>query len=68
MPEDSIQKLEEKVAFLEHNLDQLDSVVRELGDTIVKQQKAIEHLMQRPEQDSTQDHGPDPVRDKPPHW
>ena len=69
-------KLEEKVTFVEHQLGELDVVVRELGDAMREIARRLDRLANDFEEHRSQagagdDDGPsdDALREqRPPHW
>jgi uncharacterized coiled-coil protein SlyX len=64
--------IEEKLAFLEKHVGELDGVVRGLADRIDQQTKGIQQVRSALEQHLAggEGDGPDPDadRDRPPHW
>ena len=69
---DRLTRVEEKLTHLEHDLSQLDGVVRELGARIVQQDRTIaglrrqlDQLLERPQPPASAD---DPAAERPPHW
>lgn len=66
--------LEEKLAYLEKHLGDLDGVVRDLAERIDQQSKGVQQVRSILEQhlaggeDGNTGPGPDAERDRPPHW
>ena len=69
------RKLEEHLTFVEHQVGELDTAVRDLGDSLGRTATHLERLARRVSaleqaggDDSGGDAAPDPAADKPPHW
>ncbi len=71
-------RLEEKITFVEHQLGELDGVVRDLGSTLDAIARKLDHVadrLQQQEENQTTPAGSDgpPTdeqleEDRPPHW
>ena len=59
-------QLEEKVAYLEQHLSDLDEVVRDLAGRLHKQGQGVDAVRKMIEDHLTDQ--PDPGDEKPPHW
>jgi uncharacterized coiled-coil protein SlyX len=67
-----LEALEEKLAFLERHVEQLDEQLRELFDRLAAQQNALDRLREdtRASFDAIGTDGPDrsDADERPPHW
>lgn len=75
MPDDAqrLITLEEKLAYLEQHLGELDGVVRELAGRLEQQHKGVQQVRSILEQhlaggDEGGAASDDPAADRPPHW
>lgn len=72
-PDARLVSLEEKLAYLEKHLGELDEVVRELAGRLDTQAKGVQQMRTTLEQHlagggNGKDDAPDAERDRPPHW
>jgi SlyX protein len=65
---DRIQRLEEKVAFLERHVTEQDKVMLELGDTLAKLRLELRALRERAAGSITGEGEREPVDERPPHY
>lgn len=72
-PDRRLTALEEKLAYLEKHVGELDEVVRDLATRLEQQIRGIRQMRSTLEQhlaggDAKADTAPDPEGDRPPHW
>lgn len=72
-PDARLIALEEKLAYLEMHVGDLDEVVRDLAGRLDLQAKGVKQMRTMIEQhlaggEGDKDDAPDAERDRPPHW
>jgi SlyX protein len=63
-----VQRLEEKVAYLERHVTEQDKAMLELAETLARLRLELQALRERPAGASAGDAGEDPADDRPPHY
>jgi SlyX protein len=63
-----VQRLEEKVAYLERHVTQQDKAMLELGDTLAKVRQELRALRERTAGASSGEGDSEPVDERPPHY
>lgn len=65
---DRLTTVEEKIAYLEQYVGELDGVVREMHDNLTAVQREMRQLKAQLEQGPETDDSDDPEAHKPPHY
>jgi len=65
---DRVQRLEEKVAYLERHVTEQDKAMLELAETLARQRLELQALRERPAGAAAGETGEDPADDRPPHY
>ncbi len=63
-----VQRLEEKVAYLERHVTEQDKAMLELGDTLARLRLELRNLRERLASGATGDGGEEPKDERPPHY
>ncbi len=66
--EDRLTRVEEKIAYLEQFLGELDGVVRELHDGLAAVRREVGGLREQIARPAEEDDSDDPGAQKPPHY
>ncbi|MDB6093282.1 MAG: SlyX protein [Verrucomicrobia bacterium] len=65
---DRVQRLEEKIAYLERHVTEQDKVMLELGDTVAKLRLELGALRERSGGAGRADSEANPADERPPHY
>ena len=65
---DRVQRLEEKVAYLERHVTEQDKVMLDLVETLARLPLELQALRERPTGAAAGEAGEDPAGDRPPHY
>ena len=65
---DRVQRLEEKVAYLERHVTEQDKVMLEQAETLARLRLELQALRERPAGAGSGVTGEDPADDRPPHY
>ena len=65
---DRVQRLEEKVAYLERHVTEQDKAMLELTETLSRVRAELRKLRERMTDTATGDGGGEPVDERPPHY
>ena len=65
---DRVQRLEEKVAYLERHVTEQDKAMLELTDTLARMRVELRKLRDRLTDAGTGDGGGEPTDERPPHY
>jgi len=65
---DRVQRLEEKVAYLERHVTEQDKAVLELSDTLSRMRIELRKLRDRVSDTATGDGGGETAAERPPHY
>ena len=65
---DRVQRLEEKVAYLERHVTEQDKAMLELTDTLSRMRVELRKLRERMSDSGAGDGGGEPTDERPPHY
>jgi len=65
---DRVQRLEEKVAYLERHVTEQDKAMLELAETLARLRLELQALRERATGAAAGETGEDPADDRPPHY
>lgn len=68
MPTERVDRLEERIAWLEHHVTAQDKAMLELHEELERMRRELSALRERPESRSPLDSPPSPDEERPPHY